>query len=139
MPIYARCSRCGKRIAPGTACSCGRARYREYDKLSRDKRSYDFYHSAEWIRTREDVLAMDGMDLWLYAEHGIIAAADTVHHIVPLKEWWEGRCDPENLISLSHSSHSEIESAYKTPEKEEIQRKLHDIVRQYRGGGYEKV
>ena len=130
MPIYARCSRCGKRIAPGAACGCSTIRHIEYDKLRRDKRSRDFYHSMEWIRTREEILATDGMDLWAYATEGRVIAADTVHHIVPLRDAWGLRCDPENLISLSHTSHNEIEALYKTDQKGEIQKKLIEIIRQ---------
>lgn len=58
-------------------------------------------------------------------------AADTVHHIVPLKEDWNRRADPDNLISLSAVSHAEIEQAYKTDEetKREMQNRLRAMIR----------
>ena len=135
MPIYKRCSRCGKRIPSGTTCNCYKPRDKDYDRNRRDKKSYAFYHSPEWVKTRQDVLEMDGMDLWAYATQGVLVAANSVHHIIPLKEDWSRRLDPDNLISLSESSHSRIEKAYKTGEKEAIQRQLLDIVRKFRGQG----
>ena len=52
MPIYKRCSRCGKRIEAGTTCPCVKARHKEYDRYSRDSRSKQYYHSKEWDRVR---------------------------------------------------------------------------------------
>lgn len=143
MAIFARCSRCHKRILPGTVCECRiqqrRQSYAEYDRTKRDKVRDKFYHSAEWIRTREEILSTDHMDLWLYAKSGIIQPADTVHHIVPLSESWERRCDPENLISLSNTSHNEIEAMYKEDaEKKRIQAELFDILERFRGRGGSK-
>lgn len=92
----------------------------------------EFYHSTEWEKTRQDILDKDGMDLWAYATRGTLEAATTVHHIIPLREDWSRRSDPNNLISLSESSHAEIEAAYKTPEKERIQKELLEIIRKFR-------
>ena len=140
MTVYARCSRCHKRIAPGTTCICRyiqrKQSYAEYDRLRRDKTTDTFYHSAEWKKTRDEILSTDHMDLWLYAKTGIIEPADTVHHIIPLKEDWSRRCDPDNLISLSNASHNEIEPAYKEPtEKEQMQNKLFEVLKKCRGRG----
>ena len=44
---------------------------------------------------------------------GIIVAADTVHHIIPLKDDWNKRIDIDNMISLSGDTHSMIEQEYK--------------------------
>ena len=44
---------------------------------------------------------------------GVILAADTVHHIIPLKEAWDKRCDKQNLMPLHHDTHSKIEQMYK--------------------------
>ena len=134
MPVFSRCSRCGKRITPGTICACkkisDRRGYALYDKTQRNKKSDTFYHSTEWKQIREYVLERDdGIDQYLYNTRGIIEAADTVHHIVPLTESWARRCDPSNLISLSTGSHNEIESAYQK-DKKTMQKKLFEIVRQ---------
>lgn len=122
-------------MQPLEVCECVRVRHRDYDRLQRDRKSKSFYDSAEWRKVREEVLARDGVDLWLYTTKGIVEAADTVHHIIPLRENWERRCDPSNLISLSDRTHSEIEAAYKTAEKTELQRQLMEIVRQQEARG----
>ena len=109
MPIYKRCSRCGKRIPSGSTCSCVKQRHREYDRYSRDQKSKDFYGGKEWEMTRAVVLDVDdGIDVYLYMTQGVIVAADTVHHIIPIKDDWERRVDIDNMMSLSSDTHSMI-------------------------------
>lgn len=141
--LYKFCSRCGRRIPSGTKCSCIKERYKEYDRYSRDKRSTDFYHSPEWSRVRAATLeADDYLDVWLYMTEGRIQRADTVHHIIPLKDDWYKRLESSNLISLSHESHSYIEAEYKK-NKTEMQQRLKDMLAEYRKcipyGGVKKV
>lgn len=132
MPIYKRCSRCGKRIEAGTTCPCVKARHKEYDRYSRDSRSKQYYHSKEWDRVREDVLTLDGgIDVYLYMTQGTVVKADTVHHIVPLREDWNKRNERENLISLHHDTHSMIEQMYKQ-DKKKIQTELQEMIQTYR-------
>jgi len=144
MPIYKKCPRCGRRLLVGNTCDCfcGKfsrrtyeSRHHEYDTTSRDKRAKAFYDSAEWLETRADVLALDDYtDLYALATTGIVLAADTVHHIIPLREDYSRRCDRSNLISLSAQSHSTIEQIYKDPAaKIELQRQLAAIVERHRG------
>lgn len=137
--IYRRCGRCGKRIQSGSRCGCLKERHKEYDRYSRDKQSKEYYNSKEWEHTRETVLELDGyIDVYQYMETGQIAKADTVHHIKPLREAWNQRSDIDNLISLSHGSHSKIEREYKK-KKEEMIPKMQKMLREYRelrrGGG----
>lgn len=72
----------------------------------------------------------DGIDQYLYSTTGVVVAADTVHHIIPLKDDWSRRVDPDNLISLSAASHAEVEKAYKAggTERMEMQQKLKNIL-----------
>lgn len=72
-----------------------------------------------------------GIDVYLFVTKGEIKQADTVHHIIPLKENWEKRCDITNLISLHHDTHSLIEQMYKK-NKQRIQRELAEILKKYR-------
>ena len=114
MPIYKRCGRCGKRLESGSKCDCMKQRYKDYDHFSRDKNSYNFYHSKEWINTQPYILDLDGgIDVYVFMTTGEVIAADTVHHIVPLKDDWNRRLDETNLISLHHDTHSMIEQKYK--------------------------
>ena len=88
-------------------------RYRTYDQNVRDQKSKTFYNSREWKLTRSDILSACEIDVYVYMTEGIILAADTVHHIIPLKEAWDKRCDKQNLMPLHHDTHSKIEQMYK--------------------------
>lgn len=133
MPIYKRCSRCGKRIPSGSTCPCIKQRHREYDRYSRDKKSKNFYGGKEWEMTRAAVLDVDdGIDVYLYMTQGVIVAADTVHHIIPIKDDWERRVDIDNMMSLSSDTHSMIEQMYRK-NKGEMIRKLQIMIKEYRG------
>lgn len=132
MPIYKRCSRCGKRIQSGITCSCRKIRHQEYDKYSRDKKSKKYYDSNEWKQSRDAALERDqGYDVYLYMTKGIIVKADTVHHIIPLRDDWNRRNDIENLMSLNHDTHSTIESLYRK-DKELTQKILKEMLNEYR-------
>ena len=132
MPIYKRCSQCGKRLPSGSRCDCLKLRHKEYDKYSRDKKLDDFYHSGEWELTRKEVLLLDkGIDVYLYMISGQVVLADMIHHIEPLKDNWDRRCDIDNLFSLSHDIHSMIEAMYKK-DKQETMKLLYEMLKEYR-------
>ena len=136
MPIYKRCSRCGRRIPSGSRCPCQeqyqRERHKEYDRNRRDKKSKDFYGSREWERARQAALELDGgIDVYLYMTERKIVLADTVHHIIPLKEDWGKRSDPDNLMSLSHETHSKIEHLYDEDQGKIVQ-ELRGMIRDFR-------
>lgn len=83
-----------------------RERYRRYDRDRRDKRSKAFYDSAEWQRLRAYVLDRDRHLCVMCLEQHRITPADTVDHIVPIREDWGRRLDPDNCRSLCASCHS---------------------------------
>lgn len=135
MPIYKGCSRCGKRMESGKHCPCLKIRHKEYDKYSRDRKSRQFYTGKEWDTSRTEALEADGgIDVYLYMTQGIVVAADTVHHIIPLKDEPSKRSDLDNLISLHHDTHSLIETMYKT-QKDKMIQELSEMVREYRSRG----
>lgn len=112
-----------------------RQRHKEYDAHRRNKKAKDFYNSAAWLATRRRVMARDaGIDIYLYITEHRIVPADTVHHIVELKENYTKRCDPDNLISLSSSTHSMISKAYKesVKRKAEMQQTLRECMQEYK-------
>lgn len=132
MPIYKRCSRCGKRILVGTTCDCIKQRYKEYDRFCRDQESKSFYGSREWQQARSEALDLDsGIDVYVWVTEGKILLADTVHHIVPLKDDRDKRLDVNNLISLNHDTHSMIEQMYRNDKAGMIE-KLKKMLLQYR-------
>lgn len=132
MTIYKRCSRCGKRLLTGTECSCKSNRHKEYDRFSRDKKSKRFYDSKEWEVARMKALELDeGIDVYMYMTEREIVNADTVHHVIPLRECWEKRNDVDNLMSLNSDTHSVIEKMYKK-DKLGMQEKLEKMLKEYR-------
>lgn len=131
MPIFKRCSRCGGRVPTGQECPCRSIRHKEYDIYSRDKHSKKFYNSSEWIRTKGKVLDLDGMDVYVYMTEGRIISADTVHHIVPLRDDWSKRTEMGNLMSLNAATHSYIEQEYRA-DKEQMIRKLTQMLAEFR-------
>ena len=129
--------RCGKKI-PNTlkmCCECEgrqqdrrRESDRKYDKTRRDKKSKDFYNSSSWDKTRVFVLnKYNGLDLYEYYVNHCIVYAQTVHHIIELRENWSRRHDIENLIPLTNSNHKRIHLMYLN-DKEATQKLLLDIL-----------
>ncbi|MCM1236019.1 MAG: HNH endonuclease [Ruminococcus flavefaciens] len=111
-----------------------RQRHREYDAHCRNQTAKDFYNSTAWKTVRAKVMARDsGIDIYLYIMEGRIVPADTVHHITELMEDYSRRCDMDNLISISESTHSMISRAYKdSTKKAEMQRILRECMQAYK-------
>lgn len=111
--IYKRCSRCGKRLEVGQTCECVKQRHKEYDRCSRDKDAAKFYSSASWKRMRQYILdKYDGLDLYAYVVFGQIEKADTVHHIIEMRDDKSQALMEQNLIPVSSSTHNIIHASY---------------------------
>ena len=111
--IYKRCSRCGKRLEVGQTCECVKQRHKEYDRCSRDKDAAKFYSSASWKRMRQYILdKYDSIDVYAYILYGQIEKADTVHHIIELKDDKSQALVEQNLIPVSSSTHNIIHASY---------------------------
>lgn len=139
--ITKQCSFCGKWIPVDQTCSCraavmkkrNRERHKDYDTHRRDREAASFYQSREWKDKRKAVLNLDqGIDVYMYMTDGIIIPADTVHHIVPLRDDWSKRLDRDNLMSVASSTHGRIEDEYKRLGKHEMERRLTEMLRRYR-------
>lgn len=109
-------------------------RSKQYDKnvrRRRDKQYTEFYHSPEWIRTREFILnKYDRFNLYAYYTSHQIIVASTVHHIIEIKENWNLRLDIKNLIPLSDKSHTHIHSLYRT-DKQGTQEMLWGLIERW--------
>ena len=81
-------------------------RNRYYDKNMRDDKINKFYHSKAWIRTRQARLIKDSKLCQDCLSSHKITIAETVHHIIEVKDTWSKRFDIENLISLCNSCHN---------------------------------
>ena len=112
-------------------------RQRRYDttvRLARDKQFHEFYLSKEWgLSKRQVTIRYHGLCLWAYYEMHLIAKADEVHHIIPLKDDWSRRHDPGNLIPLTHAAHMLVESLYRknASEKAKTQKILFSLLKQW--------
>ena len=82
-----------------------------------------FYNSTEWDILREEVLKRDKgkcqffLGKWNDGKHFPdkikIVAANTVHHIIPIKERPDLALDISNCISLSFEAHEIIEERHR--------------------------
>ncbi len=110
MPIYKRCSNCGRRLPSGERCGCREAkRQKEYDVYARDEKSDAFYHSKEWSVASEAAKQYyHGIDIVELYENDKVVTGRTVHHLIPVKEDWNGRLDKNNLIYLTESNHQMV-------------------------------
>ena len=107
-------------------------RNKYYDRNIRDRKTTDFYNSDDWIKKREYVLSIfNGIDLYDYYVNKEITIANTVHHIVEIKEDWDKRLDDDNLFPTSESNHNTIHNLYKK-DKEGTQRLLYELIERYR-------
>jgi len=88
-------------------------RHKEYKANRTDKKEQKFYISKEWLVTRETIKARDKGLCKLCLSKGNIKYMNTVHHIEELKDCWDKRLDPRNLISLCESCHQEVHNQYK--------------------------
>lgn len=97
-----------------------RQRHKEYNMRRRDTKYEDFYKSIPWERTREYTLDKHkGLDIYDYYINNKLTYANTVHHIVELKEDWNKRLDLDNLFPLSKRNHKLIHDLYKKDKKKE--------------------
>lgn len=130
--IYKRCSRCGKRLEVGQTCECVKQRHKEYDRCSRDKDAAKFYSSASWKRMRQYILdKYDSIDVYVYVLFGQIEKADTVHHIVEMRDDKSQALMEQNLIPVSSSTHNIIHASYdkSKADKQAMQSVLYECLR----------
>lgn len=134
--------RCGKQIPIQNKCcdDCigyyqkQNAKYqKKYDSTKRV--NADFYESLEWKSIREVVITKaNGLDLYEYYINKAIVKANTVHHIIEVKEDYELRLDITNLIPLSASNHKKIHKKY-LRNKRATQQMLMMVLEQARQSG----
>lgn len=92
---HSRCSNCRNRLETKGG----------YDKLyKRNKKIDRFYHSREWKELSRSILLKANASGKGCADCGGLATE--VHHDVEVKDDWERRLDPTNLIPLCTSCHN---------------------------------
>ena len=138
MPMYRKCSHCGRKVLVGQKCSCEREYKKQYakhyDKNVRnnsDNVKYTkFYNSTSWRKKSKHIQAKyNNLCLVCLLREKKISYSDMVHHIETLKDSWEKRIDDNNLIPLCHECHNEIDHInYTEKEKNE----LRNLLKEYR-------
>ncbi len=78
-----------------------------YD-AARDPELAAFYRSPEWETIRRVALMRDKGLCQHCLKAGKITYANTVHHIVEVRDDWSKRLDLANLVSLCHACHNKI-------------------------------
>lgn len=63
-----------------------------------------FYKTAKWVKLSRQTLQKHPICVFCQRK-GIIRKADLVDHIVPIREDWNKRLDPENLQPLCYRCH----------------------------------
>lgn len=144
-----RLCKCGRLIPQGVEmCQlCKKkhgSRHMIYNREIRDKKSAAFYSSRAWRTLRDAMIQLfDGVDIVAFYEQGELLEADRVHHIEELKEAWDLRLEPMNLIPLNNATHTRITLEYKTSRAamEACQKRLIEYRNRWfaERGGIEKV
>lgn len=136
MPVYTKCSRCGKRVPQGSVCECSKQRYKEYNKKvrqSKDNIQYTrFYNSPEWKRLSQYIkIKYKHLCVMCLIKNHEINLSDAVHHIEEIRECWEERLDEKNCIPLCHRCHNSIHIDYTNNIKKELRELLNQYAKNY--------
>lgn len=115
--ILKRCSKPGclehipRSQKPPYCTAHQRQRNRIYDR-TREPQIVAFYHSSKWRKLRASVLAEAFHLCESCKEQGELTPADTVHHLVELKEDWALRLTRENLIAICRTCHEKVHDRF---------------------------
>ena len=92
-----------------------------------------FYGTNDWKKMRTIARHRDNdIDVWVYIRYGAIEhTGSAVHHIIPVADDWDKRLLLDNLVTVSSTSHAEIERLYSMggEYKQVCQRLLREAVR----------
>jgi 5-methylcytosine-specific restriction endonuclease McrA len=136
MALKKICPGCGKLIDYNQAyCNeCekkyndeNKQRYKQYKANRTDIKEQKFYTSAQWIRLREVIKARDKGLCMMCLYKNNIQYMNTVHHIEELKDCWDKRLNPGNLICLCESCHQTVHKEYLKGELEK--KEMQDVLR----------
>lgn len=114
--------------------------YDENIRYSKENIKYSkFYKSKPWIILREQVLQYyNYLDVYEYYVNKKVVYANTVHHIIELKDNWSKRLDFANQFPCSLETHSLLHKLYEK-DKECTQKLLRELLdrweREFGSGG----
>ena len=84
-----------------------------------DKQVKAFYNSMAWLRLRQVKLSLNPL-CEACQMSGIITSATDVHHMRPVRLFWDDRFDLKYLLSLCASCHGDIEMEVREQEKAKV-------------------
>ena len=104
--------------------------YKYYNNNLRDKTTQSFYNSPEWKQVKKTVHIRDKGLCTMCLSDNKISYAEVVHHIEPLKENYDKRLSPDNLICLCNKHHAQVHAVYDKNElnKANLQEILADMI-----------
>lgn len=141
MPIYRKCTQCGKKVLQGTLCICEQRKklesYRDYKrrrmKDKEEKERQEFYVSKPWLKLSEHIKKhYFGLCVICWSKE-LIQGSEFTHHIETLKDKYELRLDENNLAPLCDCCHKRVHSLMKKSDKDKliIQKVLRDLIQKF--------
>lgn len=111
-------------------------RHRRYNRQRTDLREQQFYKSSDWKHLVKYLASYyHGLCVVSYVIDHKIVPYQTMHHIIPVKDDWSKRFDSNCIIPLSESMHQQVEKAYREGRKAEVQKRLFDLLAEFRRAG----
>lgn len=146
MPIYRKCSECGKKVLEGTLCQCEVNKRKESYKRYKSKRLQDkeererqkFYTSNSWLTLSENVKKhFFGLCIVCWFK-GLTTGSEYTHHIETLKDRFDLRLNELNLVPLCDCCHKKIHRIMdkSTKDKIGIQSALKDLIQKFNNEFY---
>ena len=139
--LYKYCS-CGLKIeyTQGKCDGCkakseeySKERYKKYRDSKTKYKESQFYNTTAWTKLRNYIVnSYLNMSVYSYYIEGKIVQADTVHHIVEVREDWSKRLNKFNLIPLTRKEHQLIHNRIEREGSENIRLELEDMVKKFR-------
>ncbi|WP_242950417.1 hypothetical protein [Clostridium botulinum] len=108
MPVYRKCTECGKKVLEGTLCKCEiekkKQSYKEYKRRRMEDREekvrQKFYSDKSWLKLSENIKRYYfGMCVVCWYK-GLIIDNEYTHHIETIKDRFDLRLNEDNLIPL---------------------------------------
>lgn len=138
MPLYRKCSQCGKKVLVNTKCACeiarDKQRYIEYAKHRKDKDIQKIYSSVSWEKVKEVCkIRQNGICLYSYYILGEVKPIEISHHIIETKEDITKAYSPENVIGVTDAVHKLIHRTYlkSNKDKKAMQELLYSLKIRY--------
>lgn len=78
------------------------------DTLSKKYNEHRFYKTTAWLKKRQEILQRDNFECQQCKERGMQTQAQTVHHIIHLREDKSLSLTDSNLLSVCNTCHNEL-------------------------------